>query len=98
MYVTAAEQIKAPSDSKEIFFPWEVWGRGGRGKMILRAERLRCWRGVQQRGLCRCLKGKEHRDHPGNLPAASATARTDPPRQACPEQVQDVHGHDIPES
>lgn len=42
MYVTAAEQTKAPSDRKEIFLPWEVWGRGGRGKVVLRAERLRC--------------------------------------------------------
>lgn len=40
MYVTAAEQTKVPSDSKENFFPWEVRGRGGRGKVVLRAERL----------------------------------------------------------
>lgn len=43
MYVIAAEQTKAPFDPKEIIFPWEVWARVG-GNVVLRAERLRCWR------------------------------------------------------
>lgn len=42
--------------------PWGMWGWGG-GNVVLKANHLECWRGVEQRGLCYCPREKKQQDH-----------------------------------